>query len=224
VWSHDDGYKYYEMLLVYVDDVLVMSHEPKVLIYAIGEYYKVKPGSDKEPDIYLGANVEKVQMPDGREVWAMSPCNYVKNAIKTVEGLLAEDRGGYVLKNKAKHPFPMNYQPQLDVSNELGLELSFRYSQLIGMSQWVIELGHIDIHHEVSLLSQYQANPRVGHLEAVYHVFTYVKSHLDIGHVAFDPKTPVVDESVFNNSTDWKEFYGEVQEELPPKISHGDKG
>jgi hypothetical protein len=77
------------MLLVCVDDVLAISHEPKILIDAIGEYYKVKPGSDKEPDIYLGANVEKVQMPDGREVWAMSPHDYVKNAIKTVEGLLA---------------------------------------------------------------------------------------------------------------------------------------
>jgi hypothetical protein len=104
------------MLLVYVDDVLAISHEPKVLIDAIGEYYKVKLGSDKEPDIYLGANVEKVQMLDGREVWAMSPCDYVKNAIKTVKGLLAEDGEGYVLKNKAKIPFPMNYQPKLDVS------------------------------------------------------------------------------------------------------------
>jgi hypothetical protein len=66
------------MLLVYVDDVLTISHEPKVLIDAIGEYYKVKPRSDREPNIYLGANVEKVQMPDGREVWAMSPRNYVK--------------------------------------------------------------------------------------------------------------------------------------------------
>jgi hypothetical protein len=45
-----------------------------------------------------------------------------------------------------------------------------------------------------------------------------MKSHLDIGHVAFDPKTPVVDESAFNNGVDWKEFYREVQEELPPKM------
>jgi hypothetical protein len=29
------------------------------------------------------------------------------------------------------------------------------------------------------LLSQYQANPRVGHLEALYLVFAYMKSHLD---------------------------------------------
>jgi hypothetical protein len=121
------------MLLVYLDDVLAISHEPKVLIDAIGEYYKVNSRSDKEPDIYLGANVEKVQMPDGREVWATSPRNYVKNAIKTVEGLLVEDGEGYVLKNKVKNPFPMNYQPKLDVSNELGPELSSCYLQVIGI-------------------------------------------------------------------------------------------
>jgi hypothetical protein len=45
-----------------------------------------------------------------------------------------------------------------------------------------------------------------------------MKSPLDIGHVAFDPKTPVGDESAFNNGADWKEFYREVQEELPPKM------
>jgi hypothetical protein len=47
-------------------------------------------------------------------------------------------------------------------------------------------------------------------------MFADMKSHLDIVHVVFDPKTPMVDESAFNNGTDWKEFYGEVQEELPP--------
>ena len=73
-------------------------------------------------------------MPDGREVWATSPHNYIKNAIKTVEGSLAEEREGYVLKNKAKNPFPMNYQPKLDVLNELGPELSSHYSQLIGIA------------------------------------------------------------------------------------------
>jgi hypothetical protein len=29
-----------------------------------------------------------------REVWATFPCDYVKNAIKTVEGLLADDGEG----------------------------------------------------------------------------------------------------------------------------------
>jgi hypothetical protein len=46
--AREYGYDYYEMLLVYVDDVLAISHELKVLIDAIGEYYKVNPRSDKE--------------------------------------------------------------------------------------------------------------------------------------------------------------------------------
>jgi hypothetical protein len=63
VWTQlavqGDGFKYYEMLFMYVDNVLMLSHQPKVLINAIGEYYKVKPGSNKEPQIYLGANIKK---------------------------------------------------------------------------------------------------------------------------------------------------------------------
>jgi hypothetical protein len=39
-------------------------------------------------------NIEKVQMPDGREVWASLPRDYVKNAIKTVEDLFKEDGEG----------------------------------------------------------------------------------------------------------------------------------
>jgi hypothetical protein len=98
VWTQlavqGDGFEYYEMLFMYVDNVLMLSHQPKVLIDAIGEYYKVKPGSNKEPQIYLGANIKKVQMLDGREVWASSPCDYVKNAIKTIESLFEEDGEG----------------------------------------------------------------------------------------------------------------------------------
>jgi hypothetical protein len=78
------------MLLVCVDNVMAISHEPKMLIDSIGEYYKVKLRSDKEPDTYLGANVKKVQIPDGREVWATSPCDYIKNAIRLLKGLLGK--------------------------------------------------------------------------------------------------------------------------------------
>jgi hypothetical protein len=85
------------------------------------------------------------------------------------------------LKNKVKNPFPMNYRPELDVSDELGSELSSRYLQLIGIVHWAIELGHIDIFHKVSLLSQYQANPRVGHLEVMYHVFCILEESFGYG-------------------------------------------
>jgi hypothetical protein len=41
VATHEDGYEYYKMLLVYVDDVLAISHRAKEVIDSIGEIYKV---------------------------------------------------------------------------------------------------------------------------------------------------------------------------------------
>ena len=215
--ARNDGFEYYEMAFVYVDDLLIISHQGRTVLDAISEMHKVKPGSDHKPEIYLGADVEEFQLPDGRIVWAQSPKTYVKNAIKTVEDLLEEDGEGYVLKSNAKNPTPTNYKPELDVTDELGPALASRYLQLIGICRWAIELGRIDIFYAVSTLSSHQANPREGHLEALYHVFAYLKKHPDMGRIAFDPKIPMINESVFNHNADWTEFYGEVEEELPTK-------
>jgi hypothetical protein len=61
----------------------------------------------KPPEIYLGANISKIQLPDGCEVWTTcSPKAYVKkNSLLVVEQLLSEDGEGYVLKSKVKNPF-----------------------------------------------------------------------------------------------------------------------
>ena len=32
----------------------------------LGKLYELKPGRVKKPNIYLGANMEKVQLPDGK--------------------------------------------------------------------------------------------------------------------------------------------------------------
>jgi len=89
-----DGYEYYEMLFVYVDDIISVSHRAKEAIAEIMKFYKAKDRSIMEPDIYLGANVAKFQLPDGREAWSTSPRSYVKNAIKVVECLFEEDGEG----------------------------------------------------------------------------------------------------------------------------------
>jgi len=213
----DDGYEYYEMLLVYVDDVLIISHKPGSIADEIDNHYKIKPGSRGAPERYLGADA-KVQTGRGQEVWSTSSKSYVQNAVKIVENLLKED--GLELRSpaKTKNPFPTNYRPEIDVTEELGPDLLSRYLQLIGMLRWAVELGRLDIYLEVSLLSQYQASPRAGHLDALYHIFAYLRGHPNMGRIAYDPVPPKVDYSVFNDQADWKPFYGEAEEELPPKI------
>ncbi len=104
----------------------------------------------------------------------------------------------------------------MDVTEELNdAELS-RFRQLIGILRWAVELGRVDMYLEVSLLSQYLASPRQGHLEVAYHMFAYLKKHPEV-KLVFDPSYPIVDESWFQQ-VDWKEMYGDVEEELPPKM------
>ena len=117
-----------------------------------------------------------------------------------------------------KAPFPSGYKPELDVIEELGPDLESRYLQLVGICRWVVEIGQVDIFLEVSLLSQYQLGPRLVHLEVLYNVFAYLKKHKYMEKLAYDLKTPEVNESAFNNNADQKDFYGDVEEELPPKM------
>ena len=49
------------------------------------------------------------------------------------------------------------------------------YQELIGILRWSVEIGRVDILLEVLLLSSHLALPIVGHLQAVYHIFGYLK-------------------------------------------------
>lgn len=118
-----------------------------------------------------------------------------------------------------KNPFPQGCRAELGITDELGPELALRFMQLIGALCWAVELGHVDIFLEVSALSQRQANPRLGHLEAACYIFACLKKHPDMGRVAYDAKAPDVDESAFNSSADWADFYGLVEEQLLPSAS-----
>ena len=53
-----NGFEYYEYLLVYVDDVLAISHDPKPKIDEIGKTYELKKGSVGPPMIFGSNNFE----------------------------------------------------------------------------------------------------------------------------------------------------------------------
>jgi hypothetical protein len=207
-----NGFEYYEMLLVYVDDVLTLSHAPQIIMDEIGRLFTVKKESIGVPTRYLGANVGKFQLPDGRETWYMSSHDYVLNAVKIIEDILAEE--GMKLKGKADRPFPQHYRPEVDVSKELEPYLVQRYQQLMGILRWMVERGRVDIQMEVSMLASHNVLPREGHLEAVYHIFAYLKNH-ENSKVVFDDAMPEIDERKFTKA-DWKDFYGDMKEAIPP--------
>ena len=59
----------------------------------------------------------------------------------------------------------------MDVTPELNDKIGLQFLQLLGILRWEIELGRMDIYVKVSQLSQHQALPWRGNLEAVYHIF-----------------------------------------------------
>jgi hypothetical protein len=172
-----DGFEYYEMILVYVDDLLVLSEDPGKLLELIDGRFKLKPGSTGPPTTYLGAQIEPFMLPDGATVWSMSARKYVKEAVKNMKQMLIEDGGQTLSTSKSSAPIPTDYRPELDVTRELGERLASRYQQLIGVLRWMCEIGRLDILHEVSIMSQYLAMPREGQLEIVYGIFSYLAKH-----------------------------------------------
>ena len=88
------------------------------------------------------------------------------------------------------------------------------YQNLIGILRWSVELGRIDIYYEVATLSSFLVQPRHGHLEQVFHIFAYLKSH-GRSKMVFDDSTILLDESRFVKQ-DWTTFYRDAAEKIPP--------
>ena len=77
------GRDYYELLLVYVEDIMCVSTTPGNSISKIGSLYDLKEDA-KEPEMYLGATIGKWKLPEGREVWSMSGKEHLKEAVSIV--------------------------------------------------------------------------------------------------------------------------------------------
>ncbi len=71
----------------------------------------------------------------------------------------------------------------------------------IGVLQWIVELGRIDIDCEVSMMSSHMALPREEHLKELYHIFAYLKAH-ENAEMVFDPTPIMPDKSLFERE-DW---------------------
>jgi hypothetical protein len=119
------------------------------------------------------------------------------------------------LKKKSSAPFEAAYRADIDESPVMGPEMANYFQSQIGILRWCVELGHIDIITEVSMLSTFQCIPREVHLDAVYHLFAYLSLHHNV-RVVFDPTYPDIDIRAFIK-TDWKPMYGDVKEVIPPK-------
>ena len=69
-----DGSKYWEYVLLYVDDVLIVSeHGEKVLREELGKYFELKEESIGPPSFYLGGKLRKVTLDSGKNHGLLDP-------------------------------------------------------------------------------------------------------------------------------------------------------
>jgi hypothetical protein len=130
--------EYYEYMLIYTDDLLAISENPKVVLKQVDKYFPMKPESVGKPDIYLGAKVTSVKLPNEVDALGLSPTKYVTEAIKNVEHYLTEH--SLKLPNRAGTPLSSGYRPEMDVSPELDPEKANYYQSLIGILRWAVEI------------------------------------------------------------------------------------
>ena len=70
--TRTDSQDYFEYILLYVDDYLCISENPKPALLQIEKYFPIKTASLGPPKTYLGGTVSKIQLPNGVHAWAFS--------------------------------------------------------------------------------------------------------------------------------------------------------
>jgi hypothetical protein len=209
------GVQYCSYILCYIDDLLVVHHNPKHIMDKISSFLPLKPDLVSPPEMYLGTKLKKKTFEDGTSAWELSPSKYIQQAVRNVETYLKTNlEGRYKLPKRGENPFPVNYAPKEDVTPFLEPEVATYYLQLIGILRWMCELGQIDICTKVSMLSSYSIMPHEGHLEAAHHVFSYLKLKRN-SRLIFDPMEPDVGDSNFVEHS-WFDFYPGASEALLP--------
>jgi hypothetical protein len=211
------GNEYWEYVLLYTDDALVISENGENLLRnELGRYFELKEESIGPPDIYLGGKMRQVVLENGTKAWAFGSSQYVQAAVRNIETELKAK--GLILPTRADTPLSSNYRPEIDVTPELNPKDASSYQSHIGVLRWIVELGRVDICCEVSMLSSHLALPREGHLSQVYRTFAYLKKYHNT-EMVFDPSEPTIDRSDFERR-DWStsEMGFSLKEELPDNM------
>ena len=103
-----------EYVLVYSDDLLFIANDPYSIACQIDQHCKLKNNSVKTPDQYLGADIGRMDLPNGQTSWFMSSNAYCKAALFNVELWLQKRKE--TLPTRTACVFPSGWKPELDVT------------------------------------------------------------------------------------------------------------
>ncbi len=126
------GEEYYEYVLLYVNNVLVIPENAgTVLQKEIGQCFVLREESIGPLSQYLAGKLCEFTLVNGTKAWAFGSCQYIQAAVCNVEDHLAKI--GEKLPYKAPTPLSSRYCPKIDVSPELGDTDSSYFHSLVGV-------------------------------------------------------------------------------------------
>ena len=128
-----NGFEYNEYVLIFVEDIINISHDTKATMEKLGTLYQLKPGIVGPPDCYLGGNVGNFQHEDGTMAWFMSANDYVKAACANFVTMIENDGLKLATGGQAERPYHEKYRPEVDLTDEVNKQLTNIYQQLIGI-------------------------------------------------------------------------------------------
>ena len=158
VWIRlDESGENYEYICTHVDDFMICSKNPQRVMDEICTVYMVKDKSKGPPSYYLGNDYKK----DSKDRWCIGCKTYLTEAVRRIE-----EMSGEKLPKKDTSMSDGDH-PEEDGSELLDDKGHQRYQMLIGMLNWIVCIGRMDVAFATSSLSRFTACPRKGHMDQV---------------------------------------------------------
>ena len=205
IWMREQD-DHWEYICVWVDDMLIISKEPKAIVDVLEKEFTLKGVG--EPKYYLGADMMQLKKPE--DTFVMGSGTYVKRCLIVYEQLFGTK------PKKVYTPLDPKDHPELDKSEFLDEEGMHLYWKLLGMLQWAVTIGRIDIMCAVMTMGGFRCQPRIGHLNRLKRIFGFLKNYKGCS-IKF--RTDMPDYSMYpDEKFDWTYVYGKVEEEIPTNM------
>ena len=120
------------------------------------------------PEYVLGVDMRFNE--GGEDIFTMGSKTYVQRILKQFEVMM-----GYLPPKKVTLPIEPRDHPELDTSKPLDEKAKRLYWSLLGMLQWAVTIGRMDIHTAVMTMGRFRAEPREGHLKRIERIYAFLK-------------------------------------------------
>jgi hypothetical protein len=194
----------YEYIAVYVDDLLIATKKPQDIVQMLQDVHAFKLKGTGPLSYHLGCDYYR----DENGVLTYGPKKYIEKMVNQYTSMFGSKPKEYT------SPLEKGDHPEIDTSEELGMEGIKKYQSMLGSLQWAVSLGRFDIHTATMTMSRFRIAPRKGHIERLQRIYGYLKK---FSQAAIRIQTNQPDySSLPEQEFDWcYSVYGNVQEVLP---------